>query len=98
MTRILRVRPEAESDLAEACDWYSKQADGLGNEFVTEVDRTLLAILDQPGLYPKIHKDLLRALTRRFPFGVFYLEEDQAIVVLAVMHQARDPERWKERT
>jgi hypothetical protein len=29
---------------------------------------------------------------RRFPFGLFYLEEDQRIVVLACLDLRRDPE------
>ena len=98
MTLSLRIRPDAESDLAQACRWYTQQAEGLTDEFLAEVERTFRKIEERPGLYPKIHKELRRALTRRFPFGVFYVEESEAIVILAVMHQARDPERWKERS
>lgn len=46
---------------------------------------------------PQIYGDIRRAVTRHFPFGVFYLTEDDAIVVIAVMHASRDPARWQER-
>ena len=39
----------------------------------------------------------MRILIRRFPFGIFYVEGPEQIVVLAVLHGRRDPKRWKER-
>ena len=41
----------------------------------------------------KIH----RALTRKFPYGVFYVAESKSITVLAVFHQARDANRLRKR-
>jgi len=32
------ILPEAEGDLAQAYQWYEKQVDGLGNEFLLCVD------------------------------------------------------------
>lgn len=97
MSLRLRIRPEAESDLAEACRWYSQQAQGLAEQFLEEVGIALSRIEEQPGLYGKLHKDIRRTLVRRFPFGIFYIEQPHEIAVLAVMHLARDPGRWKER-
>jgi len=33
----------------------------------------------------------------RFPYSLFYLLDAGEVVVLAVEHQARHPERWKKR-
>jgi plasmid stabilization system protein ParE len=33
---------------------------------------------------------------RRFPYAIF-LADEEAVVVLAIEHQARDPEHWKQR-
>jgi len=36
-------------------------------------------------------------LAKRFPYGIFYVVEPQRIVVLAVLHTARDPQVWQAR-
>ena len=35
---------------------------------------------------------------RRFPYGVIYSIEDDALVIVAVFHLHRHPDSWKERT
>ncbi len=97
MTLHVRIRPEAQSDLSEAYSWYSGQAAGLADDFLFEVDRVLSCVSEYPEEYALIHKQVRRGLTRRFPYGVFYLVEPDVIVVLAVMHLARNPKRWKGR-
>ena len=98
MTLEVRLRPEAEQDLAEAAAWYEQQRQGLGHEFLDEVLMTLASVSATPLRYPTAHRSIRRALIRRFPFGVFFLVEDNSIVVLAVMHGSRHPRRWKSRT
>ncbi|MGH8128195.1 MAG: type II toxin-antitoxin system RelE/ParE family toxin [Gammaproteobacteria bacterium] len=98
MSLELRVRPEAEQDIEDAATWYEEQRLGLGQQFLDEVLGTFRRITEQSGLYPIMHRSTRRALTHRFPFGVFYRVEEGFIVVVAVMHGSQDPQRWKERT
>ena len=94
----VRLRPEADSDLDEAARWYEEQRIGLGSEFLDEVLRVLSAISEQPEGFPVVHKEIRRAVTRRFPFGVYYVIGRTDLIVLAVMHGSRDPSSWKGRT
>lgn len=52
--------------------------------------------IEEPEPYPLLYRNTRRALSRRFPFGVFYRVEE-SIVVVAVMHASRDPQRWTQR-
>ena len=97
MTRSLIVRPEAEADIAQAFDWYEARLPGLGSEFLLVLDAAFNSILRNQLLYPEIHKTVRRALTRRFPFAVFFLVEETRIVVLSVFHVKRNPDEWKKR-
>ena len=97
MSRRLIVRPEAESDAAEAYSWYETRRSGLGEEFFAVVDQAFALIERSPETFPRIHEDVRRVLTKRFPFAVFYVVTPTTISVLAVLHQASDPERWRER-
>lgn len=91
----LILRQEAERDLAETYKWYNRQVSGLGVEFIAAVDRALESIQDNPARFPVIYSDVRRALLRRFPYGIFFVLENEQISVLAVMHTARDPAKWR---
>jgi plasmid stabilization system protein ParE len=50
-----------------------------------------------PELYPLVYKDFRRALLHRFPYSVFYVVSAPIVLVVGVVHQARDEETWKRR-
>ena len=97
VSRRLIVRPEAEMEMADAFDWYEDRVPGLGSEFLLCVDAVFSAILRSPQQSPQVHRIVRRALTRRFPFEVFFVEDDERVVVLSVFHAKRNPKRWQER-
>lgn len=98
MSRNVVFRPEARAEMAEAFDWYEERRGGLGHDFAARVDDAIGLIVQTPEAFQRVHGDVRRALVRRFPHGVFYLIEEDAIVVLAVFHARRDPADWKPRS
>jgi toxin ParE1/3/4 len=97
MSRGLILRPEAKNDIAEAAHWYEEQRSGLSLEFRTALDQTFSTIEKTPELYAPIYRGLRRALLRRFPYGVLYLERGDDIIVAAVLHTSRNPRLWRSR-
>ena len=97
MTSEIMIRPEAETDMGEAFDWYEERIRGLGSDFLLNVDAAFHAIPRNPRQFPVVHKNIRRALTRRFPYQIFFVTEEKSIVVLAVFHVKRSPMRWKAR-
>lgn len=91
MSYELIIRPEAEADFREAFLWYDEQLPGLGESFLSELDRELAGILVHPERHGRIRRDIRRALLRKFPYGVFYVVKPGRIVVLALLHTSRDP-------
>lgn len=89
----LIVRPDAETDIASGHEWYEQQREGLGAEFLGEVSSAIEAIQVRPHSFPIIYGKLRRSLVHRFPYGIFFIAESNAIVVVATLHLARDP-RW----
>lgn len=98
MTLEIRLRPEAEQDLADAAVWYEEQRQGLGHEFLDEVLTMFSSIAKNPLIYPDVHRSTRRAVIHRFPFSVYFRVESATIVVVAVIHGSRNPHRWKSRT
>ena len=97
MRRCLILRPEAEAELTDAFDWYEDRVPGLGSEFLLCVDAALNSIQRSPQQFPRVHRIVRRALTRRFPFEVFFVEDNERVVVLSIFHAKRNPKRWQER-
>jgi toxin ParE1/3/4 len=95
--RVL-VRPEAESDVKDAYEWYEAQRKGLGEHFLLCIEDALSRAARNPSMYSVVYKEVRRVLTHRFPFGVFFIEADEYISVLAVLHARRSPKHWKSRT
>jgi toxin ParE1/3/4 len=95
--RVLVLRPEAKAEIRDAYRWYEQSRAGLGKVFGDAAYIRLIRIERTPLVYPRVHKDIRRALVRRFPYGVFYQPFITQIDVLSVMHTRRDPRRWKRR-
>ena len=96
MKKQIIIRPEAEADIQDAFLWYEQQRNGLGNDFLLCVEEALSIIRRNPEMYPRVHKNVYRSLIRRFPYGVFYIIEEDRIVILAVFHAKRNPKQWKD--
>ena len=89
------VRPEARTDLLDIFHWYQEQRPGLGFDFKLCVDEVFSKLQKHPTIYKKVYQDIRRAVTQRFPFGVFYIIENNNVIILAVLHARRDPAKWK---
>lgn len=97
MKHDLIVRPEAEAELAEAFNWYEQQVAGLGSRFLLSIDAAINSIQRNPFQHPIIYKNIRRALTRRFPYQVFFIVDDLQIIVIAIFHGMRNPCVWQGR-
>ena len=86
-----------EADVEAAFNWYEGEEPGLGLEFLEELRAAYHRILDHPLGYQDLRSGIRRALTRRFPYAVYFSIEEEAIVIVAVLSTARDPEEWQQR-
>ena len=91
------IRPEAESDIDDAYQWYESQRKGLGEDFLLCIEEALSRASRNPAIYSVIYNEVRRVLIRRFPFGVFFIDRESSISVLAVLHARRNPRTWKGR-
>lgn len=89
-------RRKVGRDLAGAYGWYEEQRAGLGEEFLAAVDATFDAIERVPEMFRRVHGEVRRANVSRFPYAVFYRIDPKCVVVLTVLHTARDPKLWPQ--
>lgn len=97
MSSQVIVRREALLDITAAHQYYEVRRPGLGDQFLLCVDAAIERARRSPEMYPVVHRNVRRALTRRFPYAIFYVVEPDRIVVLGVFHARRDPDNWQAR-
>ena len=92
----LEIRTRAVEDISAATDFYAAAEGRLADRCLTALQRTVAQIgrrptfgstafaqhLDVPGLR---HRNV-----PEFPYLVFYLETDAAVVIVRVLHERRD--------
>ena len=95
MTR-LRVAPEAEEELAAAAEWYEARRAGLGVELVASIDGAFEGILAAPLSYAmwRPNRPYRKKGVRRFPYVIFFMVDERAVVVVAIAHARRRPGYW----
>lgn len=97
MKRTAIIRPEAENDLKEAFLWYEDRRKGLGYDFLLQVDAGIMAIQRNPRVHPAKYKGTRGHFVKRFPYKIIYIFEERKIIVLAILHEKRNPNLTKWR-
>lgn len=97
MPRII-FHPDVVIEVRASYEWYQQQAEGLGDDFLDELESAYDAIGTFPDTWPRFGKFNRRFLLGRFPFSVIYRENEEDIFVVAVMHNSRRPGYWKGRS
>lgn len=87
----------ARQEVDDAFNWYNYQADGLGKEFLDELDRAVRRASSFPKSCIEIETGLRRCLLARFPYGLIYGLDNDSVVIIAVAHLHRKPRYWNDR-
>jgi plasmid stabilization system protein ParE len=94
----LEAEASVEFDIDSAFGWYEAEEPGLGPEFLEQLRLVYRRILENPLGYEEQRSGIRRGLMRQFPYAVYFSIEDETILILAVLHTARDPTEWQLRT
>lgn len=89
----IAFHPDVEIDIQGSYGWYETELQGLGLQFISELEHGFDAISYAPSTWVTFEHGFRRYILARFPFSIIYKEN----FILAVMHNSRNPEYWKER-
>jgi plasmid stabilization system protein ParE len=93
---LVRFTQTARAELIEAQDWYEDEAAGLGRRFREAIDALTERMSTNPLQFPVVYKNVRRALLRRFPYSLFFVIDDDTLLVIACFHASRDPSHWQK--
>ncbi len=89
--------PEAGEEYAQAAEYYAAMSPELGVRFCNEIERLIDQARQRPDTFFRVSPGVRRALARKFPYSVVYLDEPDRVWIVAVMHAKRWPGYWRTR-
>ncbi|MFU8813574.1 MAG: type II toxin-antitoxin system RelE/ParE family toxin [Balneolaceae bacterium] len=92
-----QYHPEASRELTRSIKYYEEKSEGLGAEFLDEVEHAIAQVLTHPDSGTLLTDDDRRVLLSRFPFGIIYEVSEDLLTITAIMHLRRNPDYWKLR-
>ena len=88
---LLVIKPRAIRMMQEAYQWYEEQKQGLGEDFLEELESYYIKLQSHPEYFGKIRKNFRQAALKRFPYVIVYEIIKTEVVVFAVFHTRRNP-------
>ena len=89
--------PAAGEEYLLAVQYYAEIDPQLGARFHEEVERLIAAARRNPEQFFRFSPPARRALARKFPYSLVYLDQPERLWIVAVMHAKRRPGYWRER-
>ena len=89
----LVLKPRAVKMAKAAYKWYEEQQPGLGDRFLEELERCYDKIETTPGIYAKIKNNFQQIILKTFPYVIVFEVLNDDIIVYAVFHTSRSPQK-----
>ena len=87
----LEILDLAKDDLIEGYRFYEAQELGLGGYFLDSLYSDIDSLRFFGGIHRKAYKELHRALSKRFPFAIYYTLDAEVVRVRSVVDCRRQP-------
>ena len=89
------LAPQAETDIAEAFDWYRRRSATAADTFRAEALDAIDRLSEAPNRWRMDEDGTRRRVLRHFPYSVVFEVLGSAVMVLAVAHDRRRPGYWR---
>ena len=86
----LLKHPLVNGDVEEAASWYDERDPAVAMRFVDEAREAMFAAAKNPLQQLTCFANVRRVRLRHFPHSAFFLVRDEAVLILAVLHGARE--------
>ena len=96
MPAELIFQPAVKQEVDEIISYYEVRKAGLGLLFIEVLDLLLERIQKHPLEFQVRHRSIRKASLKNFPYNVYFRIHRNQIIILAVLHQRRNPRIWKK--
>ncbi len=92
-----RWAEEALDEYQKAARYYGRKELGLDERFIECIESAIESVCNSPKMWPFLEDDFRRRVADVFPYSVIYLDDNEVIVIVAIMHDSREPGYWRKR-
>jgi len=92
----VEILDKAEDDLVNGFAFYESQQSGLGAYFRESLSADIDSLRIHGGVHRIVYRNYHRALSKRFPFAIFYTVFRNTVFIHAVVDCRRKPAWIKE--
>jgi plasmid stabilization system protein ParE len=93
----IRYLKLAKLEFHNSIKFYEAQQKGLGKRFENDIKKSIDTILEFPNAFHKIDNKIRKYVVDKFPYNIYYLTEDDTIVILSIASQRKKPLYWIDR-
>lgn len=93
----IRLTASAERDLQTGLAFYRAQEPGLGEYFLDSLISDIDSLCISGGIHPKSFAGFHRALSKRFPYAIYYEFDNATAYVVAVLDCRQHPNTTRKR-
>lgn len=93
----IEILDKAEDDLVSGFSFYESRQAGLGAYFRESLSSDIESLRIHGGIHRIVYRNYHRALSRRFPFAIFYTVSGATVFIHGVVDCRRRPAWIKER-
>lgn len=86
---------KAKKEFINSAKFYEGRVVGLGKRFKQEIRNQLDLIQNNPKSAELKYKDIRVLVIKTFPFTIHYKIEKEYIVIVAIFHSSRNPEKLR---
>ncbi|MES1217636.1 MAG: type II toxin-antitoxin system RelE/ParE family toxin [Bacteroidota bacterium] len=97
MAYKIEIRPLATIEIIETYDWYELQREGLGLEFLNELDNFYITLQRNPEIYSYYEIPVRQGILNRFPYTIIYETIELTIVIYSVFMYRQNPDKKRSR-
>jgi toxin ParE1/3/4 len=93
-----RILPQADAELKEAIAFVLEKSPDGAQRLKDRIEKALAEIQENPELFGIVDEnDVRRKLVRKSDYSILYTVDLFEILVIAIMHQKREPGYWRKR-
>jgi plasmid stabilization system protein ParE len=93
-----RILPEADAELKKSIAFLLEKSPDAAQRFQDRVGKALAEIQESPYLMGIVEEDnIRRKLVKKSEYSILYTVDLFEILVIAIMHQKREPGYWRDR-
>lgn len=84
---------KAKKEFINSAQFYESRRSGLGRRFEKEIKKQVEFIQNNPKSAELKYEDIRVLVVKIFPFTIHYKIENEYIVIVAIFHSSRNPEK-----